>query len=178
MYNLYILIYQQVITCDLARRHNFRPVRTKQSRPRTCVDHCLWRAGPYDEGDSADRILPSRQSLFEFYSEEGKAFGFTPAKAAIYAMNRIGFLALHEKAGHLSSGVASVFFTFALARNSAEAVHLKVLRSIRCNSPLSLKAMAWQAGTKSGARYQKSAVGSRILGETGQACLWNLRWKE
>ena len=103
------------------------------------MDHCLWRAGPYDEGDSADRILPSRQSLFEFYSEEGKAFGFTPAKAAIYAMNRIGFLALHEKAGHLgsghlgagSSGVASVFFTFALARNSAEAVPLKVLRSIR-----------------------------------------------
>jgi hypothetical protein len=40
------------------------------------------------ESDDARR----RQSLFEFYCEEGKAFGFTPGKAATYAMNRIGLL--------------------------------------------------------------------------------------
>jgi hypothetical protein len=33
-----------------------------------------------------------RQSLFEFYSAEGKVFGFTPGRAATYAMNRIGYL--------------------------------------------------------------------------------------
>lgn len=39
------------------------------------------------ESDDARR----RQSLFEFYCEEGRAFGYTPGKAATYAMNRIGF---------------------------------------------------------------------------------------
>jgi hypothetical protein len=40
------------------------------------------------ESESARR----RQSLFEFYCEEGKVFGYSPGQAATYAMNRLGFL--------------------------------------------------------------------------------------
>ena len=46
--------------------------------------------GRYAELESDD--ARHRQSLFEFYFEEGKIFGFTSGRAATYAMNRIGLL--------------------------------------------------------------------------------------
>lgn len=58
-------------------------------------DELGWFAYQQDLGKYADLESDDarrRQSLFEFYCEEGKSFGYTPGKAASYAMNRIGFL--------------------------------------------------------------------------------------
>jgi len=42
--------------------------------------------------DLASDEARHRQSIFDFYSVEGAVFGFSPGKAARYAMNRLGYL--------------------------------------------------------------------------------------
>jgi hypothetical protein len=58
-------------------------------------DELGWFAYQEDLGRYADLASDDarrRQSLLEFYCEEGKAFGYPPGRAATYAMNRIGYL--------------------------------------------------------------------------------------
>lgn|ERR1035437_995708 len=73
-------------------------VNSFSRRPQSRVsgwDDLGWFAYQEDLGrypDLESEYARRRQSLFEFYCEEGKVFGFTPGRAATYAMNRIGVL--------------------------------------------------------------------------------------